>query len=313
MRRSRNQKPSWYEPNLKWEQYPSASNVKFSANLSTRLNPNYNYSYEKSQCVQPYVFYKGVIYESSLFSKYNNIELSDHAYFVKLYMSPNRNFGTQYGYGYEQSEYPNAHAGYGTQYGAGYEQRGYSNAHAGYGTQYGAGYEQRGYSNAYAGYGTQYGAGYEQRGYSNAHAGYGTQYGYGPNPNNSNRNSHSSNDHRTEPSYENQTSCEISDALYQTLLKSSLYNDLDIAEDASSSDIRKKYRDCLILHHPDKGGNEEVFKKISFAYETLKDDNKKEAYDQFLQRFKKRDPNVIAMVLKIKNPSSLHQILNNNS
>ena len=39
-----------------------------------------------------------------------------------------------------------------------------------------------------------------------------------------------------------------------------------------------------MIHHPDKGGNEEKFKKISQAYETLSDDANKRMYNEWLDR-----------------------------
>jgi molecular chaperone DnaJ len=60
------------------------------------------------------------------------------------------------------------------------------------------------------------------------------------------------------------------------------YDLLGIEKDASDADIKKAYRKQAMTHHPDKqGGDEEKFKKISEAYETLKDPNKKANYDRF--------------------------------
>ena len=57
------------------------------------------------------------------------------------------------------------------------------------------------------------------------------------------------------------------------------YEILGVAQDASQDDIKKAYRALAHKHHPDKGGNEEQFKKISVAYDTLKDEIKKAQYD----------------------------------
>lgn len=40
-------------------------------------------------------------------------------------------------------------------------------------------------------------------------------------------------------------------------------------QSASENEIRKAYRKLSLQHHPDKGGNEELFQKIAKAYETL--------------------------------------------
>jgi molecular chaperone DnaJ len=58
-----------------------------------------------------------------------------------------------------------------------------------------------------------------------------------------------------------------------------LYEILGVREDASPDEIKKTYRKLAMEHHPDKGGNEEKFKKISEAYETLGDENKRSQYD----------------------------------
>jgi DnaJ-class molecular chaperone len=59
----------------------------------------------------------------------------------------------------------------------------------------------------------------------------------------------------------------------------SLYEELELTETCTKDEIKKSYRRLAMLHHPDKGGNEEKFKKISSAYETLFDDNKRRDYD----------------------------------
>lgn len=60
-----------------------------------------------------------------------------------------------------------------------------------------------------------------------------------------------------------------------------LYEILGIGKDASETDIKKAYRKLAIKHHPDKGGDEETFKKISHAYGILSDPEKRKQYDMF--------------------------------
>jgi DnaJ-class molecular chaperone len=43
--------------------------------------------------------------------------------------------------------------------------------------------------------------------------------------------------------------------------------------------MKKAFYALAQKHHPDKGGDEEVFKSISNAYETLGDENKRMKYD----------------------------------
>src|SRR2546423_14833411 len=57
------------------------------------------------------------------------------------------------------------------------------------------------------------------------------------------------------------------------------YEVLKISETASKSEIRKAYINLARTTHPDKGGNEEQFKKVNKAYETLIDENKRREYD----------------------------------
>jgi molecular chaperone DnaJ len=57
------------------------------------------------------------------------------------------------------------------------------------------------------------------------------------------------------------------------------YDILGVSENASQEEIKKAYRKKAVENHPDKGGDEEVFKKISEAYDTLGDGSKRQQYD----------------------------------
>jgi DnaJ-class molecular chaperone len=59
-----------------------------------------------------------------------------------------------------------------------------------------------------------------------------------------------------------------------------LYADLEISSKASADEIKKAYRKQAVKHHPDRGGDAEVFKKVSEAHEILSDETKREIYDQ---------------------------------
>jgi DnaJ family protein A protein 2 len=59
-----------------------------------------------------------------------------------------------------------------------------------------------------------------------------------------------------------------------------LYARLNVARDADAETIKKAYRKMAVSHHPDKGGNEEEFKKIQEAYAVLSDEQKRAMYDQ---------------------------------
>ena len=61
------------------------------------------------------------------------------------------------------------------------------------------------------------------------------------------------------------------------------YAALGVKREASAADIKKAYRKLAQKHHPDvskEKGAEEKFKEIAEAYQTLKDPEKRAAYDQ---------------------------------
>lgn len=67
-------------------------------------------------------------------------------------------------------------------------------------------------------------------------------------------------------------------------MKKSLYDILQISENASEDEIKKAYRKLAKEYHPDLNKNhdaEEKFKEINTAYEILSDKNKKSKYDQY--------------------------------
>ena len=57
------------------------------------------------------------------------------------------------------------------------------------------------------------------------------------------------------------------------------YDVLGVDEKATQEDIKKAYRNLAKENHPDKGGDEEKFKKITEAYDTIGDANKRNQYD----------------------------------
>ena len=67
-------------------------------------------------------------------------------------------------------------------------------------------------------------------------------------------------------------------------MSKSLYETLEVSQDASSEEIKKYYRRLARKYHPDinkDAGAEEKFKEINAAYEILSDENKRKQYDQF--------------------------------
>ena len=66
------------------------------------------------------------------------------------------------------------------------------------------------------------------------------------------------------------------------MAKRDYYEVLGVGKDASADEIKKAFRRKAIELHPDKeGGDETKFKEVNEAYEVLKDQSKRQRYDQF--------------------------------
>ena len=64
--------------------------------------------------------------------------------------------------------------------------------------------------------------------------------------------------------------------------KRDYYEVLGVSKTASADEIKKAFRKAAVKYHPDKeGGNETKFKEVNEAYEVLKDQQKRQRYDQF--------------------------------
>lgn len=59
------------------------------------------------------------------------------------------------------------------------------------------------------------------------------------------------------------------------------YSTLGVSKNATKAEIKKAFRELSKKHHPDKGGDEAKFQKISAAYNILSDDQKRAQFDQF--------------------------------
>ena len=57
------------------------------------------------------------------------------------------------------------------------------------------------------------------------------------------------------------------------------YKILNINRNASQDEIKKAFRSLSKKHHPDKGGDENIFKEVAEAYDTLGSSEKKQKYD----------------------------------
>ncbi len=66
------------------------------------------------------------------------------------------------------------------------------------------------------------------------------------------------------------------------MAKRDYYEVLGVGKSASADEVKKAFRRKAIEMHPDKEGGDEVkFKEINEAYEVLKDEKKRQRYDQF--------------------------------
>jgi molecular chaperone DnaJ len=69
------------------------------------------------------------------------------------------------------------------------------------------------------------------------------------------------------------------------MAKQDYYSTLGVAKDADLETLKKAYRKLAMQYHPDRNHGdaaaEQKFKELSEAYDVLKDDQKRAAYDRF--------------------------------
>jgi molecular chaperone DnaJ len=69
------------------------------------------------------------------------------------------------------------------------------------------------------------------------------------------------------------------------MAKQDYYATLGVAREASAEDLKRAYRKLAMQHHPDRNPNdkqaEAKFKEVNEAYDILKDEQKRAAYDRF--------------------------------
>lgn len=66
-------------------------------------------------------------------------------------------------------------------------------------------------------------------------------------------------------------------------MEKNYYEILGVSRNATIIEIKKRYRNLAGIHHPDKqGGNKLIFSQINIAFDTLKNENKRNVYDNNL-------------------------------
>jgi DnaJ family protein C protein 27 len=68
-----------------------------------------------------------------------------------------------------------------------------------------------------------------------------------------------------------------------------LYDILNSNRTSSQDHLKKAYRKLILIHHPDKGGDKNMFNLVTNAFEVLSDAKKRSAYDAQLQATNSQD------------------------
>jgi DnaJ-class molecular chaperone len=66
------------------------------------------------------------------------------------------------------------------------------------------------------------------------------------------------------------------------------YDILEIERTAEEAAIKKAYKKAALIHHPDKGGSDEMFQQVHEAFQVLTDAVKRNEYDKVRDRKLKR-------------------------
>lgn len=53
------------------------------------------------------------------------------------------------------------------------------------------------------------------------------------------------------------------------------FNTLEVSPHSSDADIKTSWRKLALKHHPDKGGDKQLFQELNNAYEILRDPEKR--------------------------------------
>lgn len=76
-----------------------------------------------------------------------------------------------------------------------------------------------------------------------------------------------------------QTELKKAEAALRRSKSKDYYKILGVARDCTDMEIKKAYRKESLIHHPDKGGDEEKFKLVAEAFSVLSDSQRRQRYD----------------------------------
>lgn len=68
------------------------------------------------------------------------------------------------------------------------------------------------------------------------------------------------------------------------------YQTLNLSNNASQEEIKASYRKLAMAHHPDRGGDAEVFKSINTAYSVLSNETTRMEYDESINQRTRANP-----------------------
>jgi len=60
------------------------------------------------------------------------------------------------------------------------------------------------------------------------------------------------------------------------------YDILEIERTADEAGIKKAYKKAALIHHPDKGGSDDMFQQVHEAFQVLSDSVKRSDYDKVI-------------------------------
>ncbi len=89
----------------------------------------------------------------------------------------------------------------------------------------------------------------------------------------------------------------------------SLYETLGVSSKATQEELKKAFRQKALEAHPDRGGDEQLFKRINGAYQILSDPERRASYDATLfeqpeARLEKRDTQKDVAIAEVKHEAA---------